>query len=82
MRPDSPPHLVKEEPKNGPEENLPLGHCSARIAHNAKCVFREVDYAGKGRAGSRCGAVRYDSLGLNKTVRDAAPLLGFVTDQR
>jgi len=41
---------------------------------------REVALAGKGRAGRWCRAVRYDSLGLNKRHRAAAPLFGFVMD--
>src|ERR1700681_1544001 len=41
--------------------------CSARIAHSAKCVYREVAVADEARASNCCRAVRYDSLGLNKS---------------
>jgi hypothetical protein len=58
------PKLVE---KNGPEENLPLGHFvgKGKLIY-AKCVCGEVVHAGKGRAGSWRGAVRHDSLGLVK----------------
>jgi hypothetical protein len=63
------PHLVEE---NGPEGNLPFGHCFRKDSSYAKCVYREVAVAREGRAGSGCRSVRYDSLGLNKKHFDAS----------
>jgi len=47
-----------------------LGHFFGEDSSHAKCVCGEVDHADKGRAGSWRGAVRHDSLGLIKTIRN------------